>query len=88
MFREKYPDSLGRFFWRARPVSERLAAVYSGGSGSSNTVAGPLGLVHGIVAHPEPDQEVSDFLGRIPFRRYRYESMPRDRPLVFGHPLI
>ena len=31
---------------------------------------------------------VSDYVRRIPFRRHRYESMPRDWPLVFGHPLI
>ena len=88
MFREQFPGWRGRLYRRARPVSELLAAVYSGGSGSSNTVTGPLGLARGIVAHPEPDQGESDYFRRIPFRRHRYESMPRDWPLVFGHPLI
>lgn len=70
------------------PVSVLLAAVYSGGSGSRNTATGPVGLMRGITTRPEPDQVVSDYFRRIPFRRHRYESMPRDWPLVFGHPLI
>ena len=37
-------------------VSVLLAAVYSGGSESRNTATGPVGLVRGIVARPEPDQ--------------------------------
>jgi len=88
MFREQCQDWLGRSFRRFRPVSELSVAVYSGGSGSTDTVTVPVGLVRGIVAHPEPDQGEPDCFRRIPFRRHRYESMPRDWPLVFGHPLI
>ncbi len=51
-------------------------------------LTGSLWLVGDIVAHPEPDQGESDYFRRIPFRRHRYESVPRDQPLVFGHPLV
>lgn len=69
-------------------MSEFSVAVYSGGSGSTNTVTVPVGLGRGIVAYPEPDQGELDYFRRIPFRRHRYESVPRDQPLVFGHPLV
>lgn len=87
-FREQFLDWLGRFCRPVPPVCVLRAAVYSGGSGSRSTATAPVGLVRGIATLPEPDQWVSDYFRRIPFRGHRYESMPRDWPLVFGHPLI
>ena len=55
-FREQFLDWLGRFCRPVPPVCGLRAAVYSGGSGSRSTANGPVGLVRGIVARPEPDQ--------------------------------